>query len=106
MIKVLYEDNHLIAVLKPINVPTQKDSSNDIDMVSLVKDYLKKNYPELYEYIANEENPRTTIAICKVFPNETKDTLREKGFWYSGKNLDRLKKGAKTETWYVRDVLK
>ena len=44
MIKVLYEDNHLIAVLKPINVPTQKDSSNDIDMVSLVKDYLKKKY--------------------------------------------------------------
>ena len=44
MIKVLYEDNHLIAVLKPINVPTQKDSSKDIDMVSLVKDYLKKKY--------------------------------------------------------------
>ena len=44
MIKVLYEDNHLIAVLKPINDPTQKDSSNDIDMVSLVKDYLKKKY--------------------------------------------------------------
>ena len=44
MIKVLYQDNHLIAVLKPINVPTQKDSSNDIDMVSLVKDYLKKKY--------------------------------------------------------------
>ena len=44
MIKVLYEDNHLIAVLKPINVPTQKDSSHDIDMVSLVKDYLKKKY--------------------------------------------------------------
>ena len=44
MIKVLYEDHHLIAVLKPINVPTQKDSSNDIDMVSLVKDYLKKKY--------------------------------------------------------------
>lgn len=44
MIKVLYEDNHLIAILKPINVPTQKDSSNDIDMVSLVKDYLKKKY--------------------------------------------------------------
>ena len=44
MIKILYEDNHLIAVLKPINVPTQKDSSHDIDMVSLVKDYLKKKY--------------------------------------------------------------
>ena len=44
MIKVLYEDNHLIAVLKPANVPTQKDSSNDTDMVSLVKDYLKKKY--------------------------------------------------------------
>lgn len=44
MIKVLYEDNHLISVLKPINVPTQKDITNDIDMVTLVKDYLKEKY--------------------------------------------------------------
>ena len=84
----------------------QKIFKNTTKIYGRSRDYLKKNYPELYEYIANEENPRTTIAICKVFPNETKDTLREKGFWYSGKNLDRLKKGAKTETWYVRDVLK
>ena len=44
MIKVLYEDNHLIGVLKPINVPTQKDSSNDIDIFTMVKDYIKEKY--------------------------------------------------------------
>ena len=84
----------------------QKIFKNTTKVYGRSRDYLKKNYPELYEYIANEENPRTTIAICKVFPNETKDTLRDNGFWYSGKNLDIIKKGAKTESWYVRDVLK
>ena len=44
MIKVLYEDNHIIGVLKKENIPTQKDSSNDIDMVTIVKDYIKEKY--------------------------------------------------------------
>ena len=44
MIKVLYEDNHLIGVLKDVNIPTQKDSSNDVDMVTIVKDYIKEKY--------------------------------------------------------------
>ncbi len=44
MIKVLYEDNHLLVVVKPENIPSQKDSSNDKDMTSYVKDYLKEKY--------------------------------------------------------------
>lgn len=44
MIKILYEDNHLIGVLKPVNVPTQKDSSNDIDIFTMVKEYIKEKY--------------------------------------------------------------
>ena len=43
-LKVLYEDNHLIVVEKPINVPTCEDSSKDLDLLSIVKKYLKEKY--------------------------------------------------------------
>jgi 23S rRNA pseudouridine1911/1915/1917 synthase len=38
---VLYEDNHIIVVIKPQNVPTQGDSSKDISLLDMVKDYIK-----------------------------------------------------------------
>ncbi len=41
---VLYEDNHLIVVLKPQNIPTQEDSSGDKDMLTMVKEYIKEKY--------------------------------------------------------------
>ena len=44
MINIIYEDNHLLVVEKPINIPVQKDSSNDIDLLTMLKDYLKKKY--------------------------------------------------------------
>lgn len=44
MIKIIYEDNHLLVVEKPINVPVQLDSSNDEDLLSILKKYLKKKY--------------------------------------------------------------
>ncbi len=43
-ITVLYEDNHLLVVLKPQNVPTQADSSGDEDLLTRLKDYLVKKY--------------------------------------------------------------
>lgn len=41
---ILYEDNHIIVVLKPQNVPSQGDDSNDVDMLSIVKEYIKETY--------------------------------------------------------------
>lgn len=41
---VLYEDNHLLVVLKPQNMPTQGDESGDNDLLSLVKKYVKEKY--------------------------------------------------------------
>ena len=41
---VLYEDNHVIVVLKPHNIPSQADESGDKDMLSLVKEYVKEKY--------------------------------------------------------------
>ena len=41
-INIIYEDNHLLVVEKPINIPTQKDNSNDIDLLSILKQYRKE----------------------------------------------------------------
>lgn len=40
-INIIYEDNHLLVVEKPVNIPVQEDSSKDIDMITLLKDYRK-----------------------------------------------------------------
>ena len=41
---ILYEDNHVIVVLKPQNVPCCEDGSKDPDLLSMVKDYIKTAY--------------------------------------------------------------
>lgn len=41
---VLYEDNQIIVVVKPQNVPVQADSSGDDDLLSAVKRYIKEKY--------------------------------------------------------------
>jgi len=43
-LNVLYEDNHIIVVEKPVNVLSQSDSTNDVDLLSMVKDYVKVKY--------------------------------------------------------------
>jgi len=43
-IPILFEDNHLLLVEKPINVPVQADRSGDLDLFSMLKDDLKIRY--------------------------------------------------------------
>ena len=43
-LNVIYEDNHIIVVEKPVNIPSQGDKTGDKDMLSIIKDYLKKKY--------------------------------------------------------------
>jgi len=43
-IKVLYEDNHIIAVVKPAGMLTQSDSSGEKSLMEEVKEYLKRKY--------------------------------------------------------------
>ena len=38
---VLYEDNHVIVVLKPQNIPCCEDSSKDKDLLTVVKEHVK-----------------------------------------------------------------
>ena len=44
MNNILYEDNHLLVVVKNANIPVQKDDSNDIDLLTKLKEYLKVKY--------------------------------------------------------------
>ncbi len=41
---VIYEDNHIIVVVKPVGVLSQSDKTGDPDMLSLIKAYLKVKY--------------------------------------------------------------
>lgn len=43
-INILFEDNHLLIVEKPIGMLSQEDSSDDVDLLSLMKEYLVVKY--------------------------------------------------------------
>jgi 23S rRNA pseudouridine1911/1915/1917 synthase len=43
-LKVLYEDNHIIVVEKPVNIPSQGDKTGDEDMLTIIKQYIKEKY--------------------------------------------------------------
>lgn len=43
-LNVIYEDNHIIVVEKPVNIPSQGDKTGDIDMLTKIKQYLKVKY--------------------------------------------------------------
>ncbi len=43
-VSVLYEDNHLLVVEKPVNMPVQRDASGDLDLLTQLKAYVKEKY--------------------------------------------------------------
>ena len=44
MLNILYEDNHIIVVVKPSGILSQEDITKDPDMVTLLKKYIKDKY--------------------------------------------------------------
>ena len=43
-LKVIFEDNHIIVVEKPPNIPSQSDKTGDLDMLTIVKNYIKEKH--------------------------------------------------------------
>lgn len=43
-ITILYEDNHLLVVIKPEGILSQADDTKDLDMLTILKEYLKVTY--------------------------------------------------------------
>lgn len=44
MINIIYEDNHLLVVEKPINIIVQEDKTKDKDFLTILKEYIKNKY--------------------------------------------------------------
>jgi 23S rRNA pseudouridine1911/1915/1917 synthase len=43
-LNILYEDNHIIVVVKEANMLCQSDNTGDIDLLTLLKNYIKGKY--------------------------------------------------------------
>ena len=43
-LSILYEDNHIIVCIKPAGVLSQPSHPEDLDMMTMLKDYLKEKY--------------------------------------------------------------
>ncbi len=56
-IPIIFEDNHIIVVEKPVNVPSQRDESNDDDMLTLLKKDIKERYQQFVELTSFHASP-------------------------------------------------
>ena len=43
-INILFEDNHLLVVEKPVNMPVCEDESKNLDLLTVLKSYIKEKY--------------------------------------------------------------
>ena len=43
-VPILFEDNHVLGVAKPVNVPSQEDATGDPDMLTILKQDIKERY--------------------------------------------------------------
>ena len=43
-LNILYEDNHIIVVVKPFNILSQGDNTGDISIMDMIKKYIKEKY--------------------------------------------------------------
>ncbi len=44
MVNILYEDNQIVVIVKPQNMPSAPDESGDEDALTFVKNYIKEKY--------------------------------------------------------------
>lgn len=42
--RIIFEDNHLLVIEKPVNIPVQADNTNDPDILNILKKDLKERY--------------------------------------------------------------
>ena len=75
--KILYEDNHIIVVEKEPNIPSQSDKTGDIDMLTLVKSYIKEKYNKPGEvYVGLVHRLDRPVGGIMVFAKTSKAASR------------------------------
>ena len=77
MLNVIYEDNSIIVVCKPCNMPVAPDASGDADLLSQVKQYIKKKYNKPGEvYIGLVHRLDRPAGGIVVFARNSKSAAR------------------------------
>ena len=76
-IKILYEDNSIIVVIKPRGILSQSDISNEEDMLSLLKDYIKEKYRKPGKvYLGLVHRLDKPVSGIMVFARNSKSAAR------------------------------
>lgn len=76
-INIIYEDNHLLVVEKPANIPVQEDISKDIDMITILKKYrIKKENKPNDAYIGLVHRLDRPVSGIMVFAKTSKAASR------------------------------
>ena len=74
---VVYEDNHIIVVIKEPNIPSQSDKTGDVDMLTVVKKYIKEKYNKPGEvYIGLVHRLDRPVGGLMVFARTSKAASR------------------------------
>lgn len=74
---ILYEDNHLLVVEKPANIPVQADASGDEDLLSRCKAYIKEAYHKPGEvYLGLVHRLDRPVGGVMVFARTSKAAAR------------------------------
>jgi 23S rRNA pseudouridine1911/1915/1917 synthase len=115
-LKILFEDNHLLAVNKPAGVIVQADKSGDVSLEDLVKRYLKLKYNkpgDAYLGISHRiDRPVSGVVLmCKTSKalERINEMFRErqvkKTYWAVVKNLPEQLSDTLIH-WLIRDTEK
>ncbi len=112
-INILYEDNHLLVVEKPINVPVQEDSSKDKDLLTMLKEYIKEEYNKPGNvYLGLVHRLDRPVGGVMVFAKTSKaasrlsDQIRQNKFIkiYNAVVLNKINKKGRLENYLLKNT--
>lgn len=74
---IIYEDNHLLVVEKPVNIPVQADNTGDLDLLTELKQYVKETYNKPGEvYLGLVHRLDRPVGGIMVFARTSKAAAR------------------------------
>lgn len=76
-LSILYEDNHIIVVVKPAGVPSQRDRSRAKDMVTVVEEYLQGSYVGLIHRLDRPVSGIMIFAKTKYANSKLSEQIRK-----------------------------
>ncbi len=114
-INIIYEDNHLLVVEKPINIPVQEDKSKDKDLLSMLKEYIKSEYNKPGNvYLGLVHRLDRPVSGIMVFAKTSKaasrlsNQVRENKFIkiYNAVVMNKINKSGRLEDYLLKDTKK